>query len=147
MATLRAAVKTFLEADATLTGYCTGGIWDASELDRKGLTAQTPGVMDAKGRLKPVLLIRWKTATGKEIAAYSERRFVEFYIYDDLAAAAIELVKARLKALLENKKFSAADFGLCKFRWASDLGETLTEIFGSDHPCDMSTYFVDYTRN
>lgn len=49
---------TTLEADATLTGLLTGGIWFFGELGRKGISrAITPDIYDASGILKPCCLV------------------------------------------------------------------------------------------
>ena len=145
MATQRNALRTYLEADGTLTGVLTGGIYDASELDRNGLSPLDLST-DSVGRMQPVMVIRWRGASAKEIIRHSERRFVEFYFYDDSGYANIESAKARLKALLDGYNLGGTqDAKMNTFHWVNDLGEFVAEEY-EGAASDRSTYYVDYSR-
>lgn len=125
MATLRDLTRTTIENDSGAGGAATlltGGVWDASELDREGIDLND--VTDPNGRIKPFLVIRWRTTIpfGPEVLP-AESRFVEFYIYQHLGQATIDSVIARLKVLFHRKFFTATGFGLVHFLWAGDLGE------------------------
>jgi hypothetical protein len=146
MATQRQTLRAFLEADATLVATLTGGIWDADELDLNLLTPNTPGIMDNLHRVKPCLLIRWRTAAPKENPFRTERRFAEFYFYSGTGAAAIETAKARVKALLNRTRLKLTDnTKLNCFHWVSDRGE-LPDITFGNATSDVSRYYVDYSR-
>lgn len=145
MATQRDALRVYLEADPTLTGILTGGIYDASELDQNGLP-DGGLLMDARGRYLPWVVIRWRTANATEIIRHSERRFVEVYFYDQTGYANIEAAKRQVKALLDGHPVGGADDAqMNTFHWVSDLGDFVADEY-EGAAADRSTYYVDYTR-
>lgn len=145
MSALSEAVRTLLEADGTLTGILTGGIFDASELDRQGLTL-FDAARDSVGRLQPVAVLRWRTSTVYGPDNFDgERRFLHIYMYENAGTASIDQAKRRLKELLHRKQVSANGFGVGWINWVSDQGEFVdTQLGGAS--ADMSRYEVIYTR-
>lgn len=142
---MREAVKAALEADSALNAILTGGIFDAGELDRVGLTPSTPGLYDNQGQLKSCAVIRWRTSDLKEIVANSERRFFEVWLFEDRGWEDIENAKRRIKALLHRKQVVSANEGLCFMNWAGDLGEFVDDEMGGAS-ADRLRFTIDYTR-
>ncbi|MEQ8673300.1 MAG: hypothetical protein RIC84_08795 [Aggregatilineales bacterium] len=147
MATIRTALLAKLEGDATLTGILTGGVWDASEVDRRGVTPRE-AVYEADGvRLKPLAVVRWRSAVSTEIVQISERRFFEIYFYEDYGYVKIETAKRRVKALLHRELLPVAGEGTYFTVWVDDLGERVMEeedVFGGAS-MDMSRFYIIYT--
>ncbi len=145
MATMRAAVKAKLTGDSTLMATLTGGVHDADDLDRTGLTPETAGVYDSLGKLKPCSVIRWRGSDMKEIVANSERRFFEVWLYEDRGWNNIETAKRRIKTLLHRKQVASSNEGLCFMSWAGDLGEFVDDEMGGAS-ADRLRFYIDYTR-
>lgn len=98
--TIRAKIKGVLEADTTLTGILTGGIYDASELPQDGLTPEAvPGAYSGV-RLLPCAVIRFSTRSETQIVGASKRQFFFIWFYQHVGYDQIELAMARCRALL-----------------------------------------------
>jgi hypothetical protein len=144
MATLQAVIKGALTGDVTLMATLTGGIFDASVLDREGLDLAT--VQDANGRLKPCGVLRWRGSNPIDPAVLpAEQRFLEVWLYEDQGTANIETAKRLIKALLHYKLFQADNCGLAWLEWAGDLGETTADELGGAS-ADRSRFAVTLTR-
>ena len=97
MATLRAALKTLLEADATLVATMTGGLHDSTEISRSG----TPSAYDDRGDLKPCGVLRVGTMTPLDPFDTAERQFFSLYFYQKPGGyTSIDAMKYRAKTLL-----------------------------------------------
>lgn len=131
MATLQDTVRLYLEGQISLTMILTGGIFDASEMDREGMDLET--VRDATTkRLKPWAELRWRGSnpTGPTDRLNAETRFLEVWLYEDMGYANIEAAKRIVKQLLHRKVFAADNYGLVWLRWAGDLGEFVADEMG-----------------
>jgi hypothetical protein len=142
MATMRAALRNFLNADATLTTLLPGGFLDANSLPSEWSISDVPhdGAM-----ITPFAVLRWRGATPKEvyITDMTERRSVEIYIYQHRGYDLIEQAKRRIKTILHRTQIAADDADVCMFHWNNDLGEfTAKEIGGA--AAEMSRFYVDY---
>ncbi len=147
MATLKATVKAFLEADATLVAAAPGGIFDETEFSNEGL--DLGAIRDATTLLiKPALVIRWRDSQrfGQYDPLPAARRFMEAYAYAHQGYVEITTILERLYDLLERKYFTSDDCGLAWFQWVGDLGEDEDDSFGGMLPMDRSRYSVILTR-
>lgn len=108
--TALSAIKTVLEADATLLATATGGVWDYDETDRQGINRTTaPAAFDANKVIKPCVLLVLRSATpdraledyDRQVA--SVREVVEVWLYQDKGYTAIETMGLRIYALLHLK--------------------------------------------
>lgn len=109
MATLRAALKTTLEADSTLMALLTGGVFDSEDVFREGVD-EPEAPRESNGvTIKPFASIRWGGAnpTGP-VLVDAEAQSVEIYCYQHSGYTTIEAALTRIKALL-NRKFITAD--------------------------------------
>lgn len=118
------AIKTILEADATLLATATGGVWDFDETGQKGLSRTlTPAAFDAAGVIKPCILIRQRSETpagglADDAAQYvSTSQVVELWIYQDRGYATIETMRQRCFVLLHGRQVT----GAFVVRWAGDV--------------------------
>lgn len=149
MTTLAATVKAIPEGDSTILAILTGGIYDAAELDRDGLTIRDmETARDATGRLKPCAVIRWRGSApyGGMGTFIAERGACEIYYYQDQGYSQIEAAKARMKTLLHRKWIASADYeSLAWLNWVFDRGEFIAEELGNC-PADMSRFEVITTR-
>ncbi len=95
MASLQDTIRLALEGDATLTAILTGGIFDASELDREGLSLGD--VQDTNNKVKPCAVLRWRGSnpTGPTDRLNAEARFLEVYLYEDMGTVNIEAARRR----------------------------------------------------
>jgi len=142
MATIPNALRTYLEADATLTGILTGGIWDAAELDREGLTVSDASY-DSIGRLLPTAVIRWRGESPFGWHYTGERRTCEIYLYEHVGWTNIEAAKKRLKELLHRVQVPSDEL-ITEFRFLTSMGEFYAEDLSA--PADMLRFQVVYVR-
>lgn len=129
--TLQATLRTTLEADVTLTGLLTGGIFDASELPEDGLTpGMTNTPWDAYGVLQPCAVIRWRGQNpyGPHWDLGSERLFFEVYLYG--ARSSIDSAADRLNVLL-NAVIVVADSRNVRIKKAGGALEIPTPELGN----------------
>jgi hypothetical protein len=112
-----AAVKTLLEADATLLATATGGVYDYDETGRDGISrtaAATSAAFDANGIVKPCVLLKSRSETPDGILAddaervVSAREMLEAWYYADSGFAAINTMKARVYTLLHATQVSGS---------------------------------------
>lgn len=120
----QSAVKTILEADATLLAAATGGIWDFGETGHKGINRTvTPTAFDEVGRIKPCVLIRLRSETpagglNDDPAQYvSVRQIVELWFYQDSGYTTIETLRNRCYTLLHGRQLA----GTFVVTWAGDV--------------------------
>jgi hypothetical protein len=146
MASLQDTIRLGLEADGSLTTILTGGIFDASELDREGLSLGDVQDPTTK-KVKPCAVLRWRgsSPTGPTDRLNAEARFLEVYLYEDMGTVNVEAAKRRLKQLLHRQSFLAANFGLVWLRWAGDFGEFSADELGGAS-ADMARFEVTLTR-
>lgn len=107
------AVVDFLNTDATLTGYLTGGIWNFSDAGRNGLNRlQLPGAYDPiSGFIKPVAIVAEmdQFMDEEEVSPNTGRFSVQSGIYirildhGDNGYGTIDSASARIKAILNCK--------------------------------------------
>lgn len=108
---LRGAIKAVLEADATLLATLTGGVYDKSELGRRGISpTSTPGAYGDQGTLKPLCVVKARGSTVDGALAddahqyASFRQVVELWFYQESGDTALETAMARAAALLHGKQ-------------------------------------------
>lgn len=144
------AIKTILEADATLAAAATGGIWDWDETGRLGLNlTNTPGAFDANGIIKPAIMVKLRSSIPDYNLAddntqyVSLRHNVEIWLYQDTGYITIESMRLRVYALLHTKQVTGE--GVFKIEWQGDVrGERDTEI---DANVERSDYLVRARRS
>ena len=143
MATLRETLKTFLNADSSLTTLLTGGVLDATELP-KGASAIRDVPNDGL-KIKPFAMLRWRSTSEKEIIGLTERRGLDIYLYQHRGGyATIDSAKRRIKTLLRRKQLSADDADGAMFHWdGHDLDEFSADELGGASAC-MTRFYVDY---
>lgn len=153
MASQQTALKTYLAADISLSATLTGGIFNAADLGKNGLTpeyAQKNNLLSASLQIKPLAVIVWRNSIATELTIDepSETRFVELWFYCGVASGAwatIETAKRQAKDRLHRAQLSADNYGANFLTWVDDLGEfTAEELF--DTPADRSRYSIQYTR-
>jgi len=123
--TLREAVKTLFEGDATFMALATGGVHDADSLGRQQLelndiTAGTPIV-------QPALFIRWTGEVPFSASVLEARSvFCELYFFDDSSYDTIRQMRERAYTLLHQQTVTfdepSSDY-LYAFRWVGDVLE------------------------
>ncbi|MCC6454203.1 MAG: hypothetical protein IT328_04620 [Caldilineaceae bacterium] len=118
------AVKTVLEADATLVALATGGIWDLNETGRMGLNRSNEATAAAftNGMIKPCILVKLRSsnpagdAVDEGEKVMSARDMVSVWFYQDSGLDQIDLMRERVRTLLNFKQLSGS--GRCL--WAGD---------------------------
>jgi len=133
MPTLRATVKSTLEADATLMTLLTGGIRDSSVLDFTGEGAsQAPREADGI-TLKPHAVIRWggSNPTGASYKVGAEAESVEVYVFQDTSYDVIESAIIRIRQLLHDTYLNTSDRALAHVNKAHISGEMPAEELGN----------------
>lgn len=125
--TILSAIKTVLEADATLLATATGGIYDFNETGRIGVNrTNTPSAFDANGVIKPTILVRARALVPDFVlrdssGQYSSaRQTIEVYYYQDSGYSTIATLKDRVYALLHETQVTGAFL----VSWAGGTGES-----------------------
>lgn len=112
-----AAVKTLLEADATLLAAATGGIYDYGETGRDGISrtaAATSAAFDSYGVIKPCILLKSRSETPDGMLAddaermVSLREVIEAWFYEDSGYSNIDTMRARVYRLLHAAQVSGS---------------------------------------
>lgn len=124
--TILSAIKTRLEADATLVAAATGGIYDYTETGALGIgRTNTPSAFDSNGVIKPCILLRARAlvpdfqlrdSSGQYSSA---RQTIEVYLFQDNAYTTIATMKDRVYALLHETQVTGAFLA----SWAGSSGE------------------------
>ena len=142
MATLRAALKTLLEADATLVATMTGGLHDSTEISRSG----TPSAYDDRGDLKPCGVLRVGTMTPMDPFDTAERQFFSLYWYQKPGDyTSIDAMRCRAKTLLHTKRVTISPGFVYEIRHADDFGDSWDDVLGC--PMSYSRYSVIQLRS
>lgn len=131
MASLPTVIRTTLEGTASLTALLTGGIYDAGELGRLGLTPDTAGLYTGD-ILNPCAVIRWRGTSpfGPHFSPQSQRQFFEVYLYQDDGYATIDSALLIVKQTLHRTQYTADNKRLCWVNWAQDSGELMADELG-----------------
>ncbi len=124
--TILSAIKTVLEADATLLATATGGVWSMDEAGRMGLNrTNTPAAFDSSGIIKPCILLRARALVpdfqlrDSNSKYSSARQTIEVYFYQDSGYSTISTMKSRVYALLHETQVTGAFL----VSWAGGTGE------------------------
>lgn len=143
-----AAIKTRLEADATLLATATGGIYDLTETGRLGINrTNTPAAFDSAGIIKPCVLLRLRSATPDFVLQddngqyQSVREAIEVYFYEDSGYTTIETMRSRVYALLHATQVT----GAFAIRWAGDIRSSID--FDLNASVERSDYSVVTKRS
>lgn len=145
MTSFQATVRGELEADTTLTTILSGGIFDATELDRVGLSL-FDAIKDSIGKLKPCAVIRWRGDHPNGPHFNGQDRFFEIYLYEDVGYTNINSAKERIFQLLHRTHRTADNVGIGWINFVSgDPGEFVATELGNASGGVMK-FQVIYTR-
>lgn len=147
MATLRAAIKTLLEADATLMAILTGGIHDRTEISPK----LTPDAYDDRGDLKPCAVLRMSSATPKGTFDNAADQYFQLYFYQKKGDYdEIDAAMARAWTLLSTTEDNLVEVAITtgyvyEIRHANDFLDSWDDPL--DCPMAFSRYHVVLLRS
>lgn len=118
------AIKTVLEADATLLATATGGIYDYDETGRLGLSrTTTPDAFDSNEIIKPCILLKRRSRTPDNVLRDDANQYssavdvIECWLYEDNGLSNIETMSSRIYTLLHAKQIS----GTFQVLWIGDV--------------------------
>lgn len=124
--TILSAIKTILEADATLLATATGGVWDWDESGAQGINrTSTTAAFDSNGVIKPCVLLKARAENPDFILRdpsnkyNSTRQVIEVWLYQDNAYSSITTMKTRIYALLAETQVTGAFW----VSWAGGSGQ------------------------
>ncbi len=123
---MKATVKAYLEADATLMATLTGGVHTSVEINRQ----EAPSAFDANGELLPCVLVRIENETSTGPYTDSSRQYLVLYFYQRRGYDAVDSALARAYVLLNRHKFSAQS--VWEVRHADDLRDARDEALDAD---------------
>ncbi|TXH53009.1 MAG: hypothetical protein E6Q97_14380 [Desulfurellales bacterium] len=142
------AMRSVLEADATLVALATGGIFSFTETGRLGINrTNTPAAFDSNGIIKPCVLLRLRSSTPDYVLQddsnqyQSVREAVELWFYEDSGYSAIETMRSRCYALLHATQVT----GVFAIRWAGDIRNQID--FDLNASVERSDYQVTTKRS
>lgn len=140
--------QTLLLADAELVALATGGIVTTDDVGRLGLNRTSyPAAFDAKGRIKPTVLLKLRDAVADYEAAddvlqeVSARQVLECWLYQDTGFETIDAMAVRIYAVLHAIQLP----GTWAVQWA---GEYRIPIRDTDLDANMqrSDYRIKFMR-
>lgn len=147
MATLRAAVKTALTADATLMAILTGGINDFEGYGRLGLTPSNATYAADGITLLPCAVITWSTETPamETYSGQGRRRFMQLWVYSHASYATIDSALRRAETVLHRLKISTDDVRQALLIYAND-GPDYVDDTMQGALARFSRYAVQFSR-
>lgn len=135
------AAKALLEADATLLATATGGVWDADEAGRLGLSrTTTAAAFDDDGKVKPCVLLktRGRRPDGALVEPVaSTREVLEAWFYEDSGYSNIETMRDRVYTLLHTVQLD----GTFQVLWQGDVRPGIRDT-DLDANVERSDYLV-----
>jgi hypothetical protein len=147
MTTLREAVKNVLKTDATLLALATGGIYDAEDVGRKGLTIET--IRGSGVAINPAIFLRWTTENRLNPDVLRvQQAFVQIYFYQDVGFDICRQMRQRVLTLLHQQSvaFDEPSGWYCfALVWVGDVLEQYDDQLGGAH-YERSRYQVDIGR-
>jgi hypothetical protein len=147
VATLRAAVKSRLTADATLMAILTGGAKDWDELG-DGKTGLTPETAAYNGSiLLPQAVLTWGTETPvmESYGTQGLRRFLQLWAYDHDSRATIESALKRARTVLHRARVATDDAGTVLVVFASYGPDFLEDALGKA-PGRFARFYIQMGR-
>jgi hypothetical protein len=127
---MRETVRNLIENDATLQSILTGGVWDADELDRRGLSIRGTAKTSDNLTIKPIGVLRWGADTVFGPHFNGERRFLDVYVYQPKGYTTIDSAMQRIKNLLHRQEVAGDDVSFCWLNWVSGTQEFIAEELG-----------------
>jgi len=140
MADFRDTITGILEAYSPLTTLMTGGIFSATDLDRRGILLNTAPKNPDGITIAPFIVVRIGASTTLRPHYFGKLMTFAVYFYQDTKYDKIDTAKRLVKNLLHKRDLSASDnetFG--HIEWVSDIGENVEEQLGQT-PMSMSRY-------
>ena len=128
---LRRALVSLLEGDATLVTTLTGGIYDRRELNRTATSA----AYDSRGNLEPCAVVVIESTAALGPAEFDfERAFVQVYLYEQEGNhyAGIDVAKERVRALLHRQQVTITPGAVFEMRHTDSLGDSYDEALGAE---------------
>lgn len=134
-----------LTGDATLTGYLTGGLFlarDVQEISRQN----TPAAYDANQELKPCCLLRIESITPSGPHRHGAAAYLTLWFYQRFGYASIGPARARVYALLHRQRFAtgSGEGWIWEVLHANDLTEMGDQNI--DAAMEMSRYQILWRR-
>lgn len=126
---LEDTIRATLEADTTLVALLTGGIFDASEMDRDGWTLNNVSRTTA-GRIKPFAVLRWSGPRPGGGLLTSGRQTVTIWLYEDTGFTSVRLARERLFTLLDKKYFTTTEKSAVRGLWIGGIDEDTADELG-----------------
>ena len=131
MTTLREAVIDLLQADGTLMGILTGGVWERREISR----TLTPSVYTASGAMKPCAVVTVEATSPLGPAEFDfETVFFQVWLYEETGNhyASIDPARDRVRALLHRQTVVISAGGIHEIRHADGLGDSFDETLNAE---------------
>lgn len=131
MSTLRQAVISLLENDATLMAILTGGVYDRREISR----TLTPAAYSVVGALKPCAVVTLEVTTPLGPAEFDfETVYFQVWLYEEAGNhyAAIDPARDRVRALLHRQSVTITNGCVHEIRHADGLGDSFDEALNAE---------------
>ena len=111
---LRDDLLASLTGDATLIASLTGGVHTGTTIDRQN----TPAAFDANKEIRPCALLRMPADAPFGPRDLAGRQIAELYFYQRFGYTTIDVARARVFALWQNKRLAA---GMWEILWTDDV--------------------------
>jgi hypothetical protein len=133
---LRDDIKTYLEADATLTGILTGGVHAGVEISRQN----TPSAFDSNGEILPCALVKEEADAKTGPFHESSVTYILVFFYQRYDYDSIDQALDRVFTLLHRQKVGTK---VWEILWANDIKDQEDQALG----CSLSLSRYQVYRN
>lgn len=138
----RESLRLYLEGDATLSVILTGGIFDDEEMPADG-GGMGSAPMSADGLdMLPFAVVVWKGAVPAEIVRYSQREFVEIWLYQERGYDALVSAQRRIQMMLDGWIDPVSH---CGYFWAESKDNLPADEY-DNAAAAMLRFYVNQTR-
>lgn len=107
MTDVKTVIVGLMQADATLTGLLTGGIYGVAEITPN---MPSPSPFDAFGRVRPCALVRREVSAATGPRGRFSRQFVVIFFYDSAGYEVITEAMSRTRALLHEHRIGGGAY-------------------------------------
>lgn len=138
--------KQTLTDNALIADLLAGGIFDAEDFEREGLSMDdVPRITSGSPRVAPFAVIRWQQSSEHNPTVESESQTVEIYIYQNRGYDVIDRVLTRLKVDHNDTYLTTDDRSLAHLRHIYNSRQMTADELGH-LPFQFSRFMVNQVR-
>lgn len=140
--------KQTLQDDPTLSALLYGGIYDAQDFGREGLSMDNvPRIVEDSPLIAPFAVIRWTTSTELLRTIGAATQTVEVYVYDDQGYRTIDRAISRIIVLLNDVYLETSDRAFVHVRHSGYVSTQMAADELAYAPFQFTRFLVNQVRD